>query len=101
MEDENGGIVWNIAWKESGLEAGGIGMKVAAVQMMARLSREEGEGLAIADVEPGRITPSEDPPDGFWIPELPWLIRAAWGYQNLYGRYYYRRARRSGKLRVR
>ncbi|RJP32025.1 MAG: carbon-nitrogen hydrolase family protein [Actinobacteria bacterium] len=63
----------------------------AAGEVLARLSREEGEGIAVADVQPGRVTPCEDPPDGFWIPELPWLIRMVWGYQNPHGRWYYRR----------
>jgi N-carbamoylputrescine amidase len=63
----------------------------AAGEVLARLSREEGEGIAVADIQPGRIAPSEDPPDGFWIPDLPWLIRAVWGYQNPHGRAYYRR----------
>jgi len=72
----------------------------AAGRVLSRLSREEGEGLAVADIEPGRIAPSEEPPDRFWIPRLPLLIRSVWGYQNLYGRLYYRRALRKGKLRV-
>jgi hypothetical protein len=67
----------------------------ATGEVLARLSREEGEGIAVADIEPGRITPSEDPPQGFWIPELPWLIRLVWWYQNLHGRWYYNRTHRS------
>ncbi|MGQ9475475.1 MAG: hypothetical protein ACUVSI_05190 [Actinomycetota bacterium] len=35
-----------------------------------------------------------------WIPDLPWLIRLAWGCQNLHGRWYYRRAKRRGELRI-
>ncbi len=72
----------------------------AAGEVLARLSREDGEGVAVADIELGRIAPSEDPPERFWIPDLPWLIRLVWGYQNLHGRWYYRRARGSGKLRI-
>ena len=72
----------------------------AAGKVLAGLSREEGEGIAMADVQPGRIAPSEDPPQGFWIPDNPWLIRMVWTYQNLHGRYYYRRARRLGKLKT-
>jgi N-carbamoylputrescine amidase len=63
----------------------------ATGEVLARLSREEGEGIAVAEIQPGRIATSEDPPDGFWIPDLPWLIRAVWGYQNPHGRFYYRR----------
>jgi len=72
----------------------------ASGKVLARLSREEGEGLAVADIEPGRTAPSEEPPEGFWIPRLPLLIRAVWGYQNLHGGLYYRRALRRGRLRV-
>lgn len=72
----------------------------ATGEVLARLSREDGEGIAVAEVQPGRLVPAEDPPDGFWVPRLPWLIRLAWSYQNLHGAWYYRRARRSGKLRV-
>jgi len=66
----------------------------ATGKVLARRSREEGEGLAIADVEIGRVAPSEDPPEGFWIPDLPLLIRAVWGYQNWHGRNYYRLTQR-------
>ncbi len=68
--------------------------------VLVHRNRDEGEGLAIADVRPGRIEPSEEPPDRFWIPELPLLLRFAWGYQNLHGRLYYRRAFRSGRLEI-
>ena len=68
--------------------------------VLAHRSREEGEGRAIADVRVGGIEPSEDPPDRFWIPELPLLIRFAWAYQNLHGRLYYRRALRTGRIQI-
>lgn len=69
-------------------------------RVLARMSREEGEGIIVADIQPGRVEPSEDPPESFWIPRLPWLIRFAWAYQNLHGRWYYRAAKRAGKLRI-
>jgi predicted amidohydrolase len=69
-------------------------------RVLARLSREDGEGLAVADIEVGRKKPGEEVPPGFWIPRLPALIRAAWWYQNLHGRLYYRRASRSRRLRT-
>jgi predicted amidohydrolase len=72
----------------------------ATGEVLAGLSREEGEGIAVAEVQPGRLAPVEDPPDGFWIPRLPWLIRLAWSYQNLHGAWHYRRCRRSGRLRI-
>ena len=64
-------------------------------KVLARLRWQDGEGLAVADIEPGRVPPSEEPPSGFWIPGLPWLIRAVWQYQNIHGGLYYRRRRGS------
>ncbi len=65
----------------------------AAGEVLARLPREAGEGIAVAEVKPGRLEPSEDIPGGFWIPSLPPLIRLAWLYQNLHGALYYGRRR--------
>lgn len=59
-------------------------------RVLARRRRQDGEGLAMAEVEPGTVEPSEEPPSGFWIPPLPWLIRSVWFYQNIHGRRYYR-----------
>jgi predicted amidohydrolase len=61
--------------------------------VLARLERRDGEGIAVAEVEPGSIAPGEEPPSGFWICDLPWLLKAVWQYQNLHGRLYYRRHR--------
>ncbi len=60
--------------------------------ILSRLSQADGEGLAIAEIEPGRVIPSEELPPGFWIPELPALLKMAWNYQNWHGvRYYNKR----------
>ena len=59
-------------------------------EVLSRLSREDGEGLAVAEVQPGRTDPVEDIPERFWIPRLPLLIRMVWFYQNFHGRLYYR-----------
>ncbi len=69
-------------------------------RVLSRMSRGDGEGVVVADVRPGRVEAAEDPPDGFWIPDLPWLIRLAWAYQNLHGKAYYRLVRRSGRLKT-
>jgi N-carbamoylputrescine amidase len=62
-------------------------------EVLARLPREAGEGIITAEIEPGRVEPSEDIPEGFWIPSLPPLIRFAWFYMNLHGALYYRYSR--------
>ncbi len=67
----------------------------ASGRVLARLQREDGEGLAIAEIEVGRpATPAEEPPEGFWIARLPALIRLVWHYQNVHGSLYYRLHRR-------
>ncbi len=62
----------------------------AAGTALARMTRADGEGYIMADIEPGKQSPSEKIPDRFWIPELPAPIRFAWWYQNLHGKWYYR-----------
>jgi predicted amidohydrolase len=60
--------------------------------ILARMSRDEGEGFILADVDIGKkIEPSEPVPDRFWIPDLPIQFRLIWAYQNWHGRRYYRK----------
>jgi predicted amidohydrolase len=63
----------------------------AGGNILARLRQEEGEGVAIAEIDMGRISPSESLPEGFWIPRLPLFFRFIWAYQNLHGHWYYQR----------
>lgn len=68
--------------------------------VLARLGAEEGEGVITAEIEVGRKENSLEIPDRFWIPDIHWFIRLIWTYQNIHGRAYYRRAKRSGRLKV-
>jgi predicted amidohydrolase len=63
----------------------------AAGTVLARMKRSDGEGHIMADITVGRQPPSEDIPERFWIPDLPAPIRFAWWYQNLHGKWYYRK----------
>ena len=67
-----------------------------AGSVLARLSREDGEGVIVAEIEPGEIASTEPLGNGFWIPELPWSLRASWAAYNAHGRRYYARMRRRG-----
>lgn len=68
----------------------------ASGMVLARLKKEEGEGLAVAEIAVGRPQkPKEEAPEGFWIPKLPMLIRMVWLYQNIHGRLYYKAHRNS------
>jgi predicted amidohydrolase len=59
--------------------------------VLARRDREQGEGLAIADLEPGRREPLRETPNRFWLHRRGALAAFAWSYQRLHGRPWYRR----------
>lgn len=59
--------------------------------VLAARGREDGPGVAVADVEPRR-RPPQPLPDGFWLQQRGALGAAAWAYQNPLGRSRYRRA---------
>ena len=71
-------------------------------EVLARLSREEGDGVIVADIMPGRVQGSLLPiPGGFWIPEMSPILLDAWETQNKHGQAYYQqvtRPYRCGKL---
>ena len=59
-------------------------------EVLARLAREDGEGVIVADVEPGVGARPLDPiPDDFWAVELPERALRAWDLLNSLGREYY------------
>ncbi|HQJ07395.1 MAG TPA: carbon-nitrogen hydrolase family protein [Deltaproteobacteria bacterium] len=66
--------------------------------IVARMKREDGEGVILADISLGRVSPSLSYTTSFWIPKLPLLFRMVWIYQNMYGKRYYAQARKQGKL---
>lgn len=73
-------------------------MKVAAVQMRARLANlrfnmdhADGEGVVSADIDiRQKHLVSESIPDGFWIPDLPAQFKLIWALQNWHGKRYFR-----------
>lgn len=59
---------------------------------LAHMSREDGEGFIMAELELTRKLPaSEKIPETFWIPDLPWQFKMIWAYQNWHGKRYYRK----------
>lgn len=68
--------------------------------ILARLNYEDGEGVITATIMPGRVAPTEKIPDRFWIPDIPWLFRFVWTYQNFHGGRYYRKVNEAGLLRT-
>ena len=58
--------------------------------MLARLAREQGEGIIFAKIRLGRPAPSEEIPARFWIPKLHPMLKLYWQALNFHGRRYYR-----------
>ena len=53
-------------------------------------STADGPGVVVADVEVGARPPRQPIDRRFWMPDLPWAIRAYWAQQNAFATRYYR-----------
>jgi predicted amidohydrolase len=59
-------------------------------RVLAGRAAEHGEGVVIAEVEPGRTEPARRPPDRFWLHRRGAIGAFTWWYQRLWGRPWYR-----------
>lgn len=59
--------------------------------VLARRPRADGPGAAIADIEPGRITPAAPIPERFWLHRRGPLPAVIWHAQRAHGRRWYAR----------
>ena len=62
----------------------------ASGRVLGGRAAEQGEGVVIAEVEPGRVQPVLQPPDRFWLHRRGAIGAFTWWYQRLWGRPYYR-----------
>jgi predicted amidohydrolase len=60
-------------------------------RVLGARASEQGEGVVVADVEPGRVTPVLQPPDRFWLHRRGAVPAFTWWYQRLWGRPWYRK----------
>jgi predicted amidohydrolase len=59
-------------------------------KILARMAREDGEGIIVAEITPGAVDLALEPiPDRFWIPELWDPLLPAWERENRLGQEYY------------
>jgi N-carbamoylputrescine amidase len=59
---------------------------------LARMARDDGEGVIIAEISPGAVKGRREPiPQGFWVPDLWQPVLRAWERENALGQEYYRR----------
>lgn len=70
---------------------GGTMIVAADGTVLASRDHSGGEGIVVADVEVGRRATKSEAPQGFWLHRRGALPAAAWHYQRLHGRRYYRR----------
>lgn len=59
--------------------------------VVAERRADEGEGIALGEIEIGRRAPLLDVPDGFWLHPRGPLPSVVWNYQRWHGRRWYRR----------
>lgn len=85
-----GGMPWLPGGYRGRLEGATL-ITDAAGTVLAELDPHGGEGVAIADVTPGRRPPSARPPARFWLHRRGALPAVAWNYQRLHGRRWYAR----------
>ena len=62
----------------------------ASGRVLAGRAAEHGEGVVIAEIEPGRGTPMLQPPNRFWLHRRGAIPAFTWWYQRLWGRPWYR-----------
>lgn len=67
------------------------GTMIVAADGTVLAAAGDGEGVVVADVSVGRSAPSSAVPEGFWLHQRGALPAAAWHYQRVHGRRYYRR----------
>ncbi len=60
-------------------------------RVLARRTREEGQGLALAEIEPHRVFPPDAIPDRFWLHDRGLVPTLLWHQQRVHGRRWYRR----------
>jgi predicted amidohydrolase len=70
---------------------GGALVAAADGTVLAVRERDAGSGVAVADVEIGRVAPAEPVPDRFWLHRRGPMPALVWNTQRLLGRPWYRR----------
>jgi predicted amidohydrolase len=89
-----GRLVCEMPWlplSYRGHSEGGTLITDAEGRVLDAIDRTDGEGFAIADVEPGRREPLRQAPDRFWLHDRGAVAAFAWNYQRLHGRRWYRK----------
>lgn len=70
---------------------GGACVCDARGRVLARRGRQEGAGVAIAEIAPGRVAPAAPVPERFWLHRRGPLPALTWQTQRVHGRRWYSR----------
>ncbi|MUM19598.1 carbon-nitrogen hydrolase family protein [Mycobacterium sp. CBMA271] len=63
----------------------------SAGRVVAERRPEEGQGVVLGDIDPGRRAPTLEVPDRYWLHSRGLIATAAWHYQRWHGRPWYRK----------
>lgn len=86
------GLPWIPGVPYHGHYQGGACITDAHGGVLAWRGTDEGPGVVLADVQPGRVPPTLDVPDvGFWLHPRGAMASALWTMQNAHGRRWYAR----------
>lgn len=66
--------------------------------IVAHMTKEDGSGVLLAEIDLKPKPPSMKLPNRFWIPKLPPMIKLTWSHQNAVSKPIYNWAKKSGKL---
>ncbi|MFN8546263.1 MAG: carbon-nitrogen hydrolase family protein [Candidatus Binatia bacterium] len=89
-----GPVACDVPWspvRYRGHYQGGALVCDAQGTVRARRDAADGPGIAVADIEPGRATPADGLPGGFWLHRRGPMLALMWAYQRLHGRRWYAR----------
>jgi len=84
------GMPWS-PFRYRGWFEGGAIVCDAHGRVLAARHREEGAGIAVADVGPGRVEPDDELPDRYWLHRRGAMAALLWNVQRAHGRRWYRR----------
>lgn len=74
-----------------GILEGNAAIIDGAGKVLALRTKEQGEGVVLADVQLGSIVINEEIPQRFWLRKRTWLPVLSWHLHGLIGRYWYRK----------
>jgi len=84
-------LPWMAGLTYRGHLEGGAVVADAAGRVLSRRSRADGEGFALAEIEPGRVAPTSPIPNRYWLHRRQVIAAFMWAFQRTHGRRWYRR----------